>query len=57
MPYAALKMEGHDIKERKIELLRNIDNFGCLVRPWEQPEKISFIWPVRGPSFGGVVKR
>ncbi len=37
-------MEGHDIKESKIELLRNIDNFGCLVRAWEHREKISFIW-------------
>jgi hypothetical protein len=29
---------------------------GCLIRPMELPAKTCFYWPVRGPSFGGVVK-
>jgi hypothetical protein len=53
-PFA--KMEQHHIEHEKLELLRNVDNFGCLVRPMEMAEKTGFVWPVRGPSFGGVVK-
>ena len=53
-PFA--KMEQHHVEQEKLKLLRNVDNFGCLVRPMEMAEKTSFVWPVRGPSFGGVVK-
>jgi hypothetical protein len=53
-PFA--KMEDHHVREKGIEILRNVDNFGCLVRPMEQAARTSFVWPVRGPSFGGVVK-
>ena len=49
-------MEADHIKEKGLQLLRNVDNFGCLVRPMEQAAKTCFVWPVRGPSFGGVVK-
>jgi hypothetical protein len=53
-PFA--KMEKYHIEQQKLQLLRNVDNFGCLVRPMEMVEKTNFVWPVRGPSFGGVVK-
>jgi hypothetical protein len=49
-------MEDDHIKKEKLQIVRNVDNFGCLVRPIEQAAKACFVWPVRGPSFGGVVK-
>lgn len=49
-------MEQHHIETEKLLLLRNVDNFGCLRRPMEQAPITEFVWPVRGPSFGGVIK-
>jgi hypothetical protein len=49
-------MEKHHIETEKLQILRNVDNFGCIRRRWEQAPITEFIWPVRGPSFGGVVK-
>ena len=49
-------MEQHHIETEKRELLRNIDHFGCVRRPMEQAAATEFVWPVRGPSFGGVIK-
>jgi hypothetical protein len=49
-------MEAHHIKDEKLQMLGNVDNFACLVRPMEQAAKTCFVWPVRGPSFGGVEK-
>jgi hypothetical protein len=49
-------MEQHHIETEKLQILRNVDNFGCIRRRWEQAAITEFIWPVRGPSFGGVVK-
>lgn len=49
-------MEKHHIETEKLQILRNVDNFGCVRRQWEQAPVTEFIWPVRGPSFGGVVK-
>jgi hypothetical protein len=48
-------MEDDCIKTEDLNILRNVDNFACLVRPFEQAAKTCFIWPIRGPSFGGVV--
>ena len=44
-------MEQHDIKEKKIEFLRNIDHFACLRRHIEMPQREEFHFPVRGPRF------
>jgi hypothetical protein len=49
-------MENHHIETEKLEILHNVDNFGCLTRRVEEAPHTEFIWPVRGPSFGGVVK-
>jgi hypothetical protein len=49
-------MEKHHIDTEKLLLLRNVDNFGCIRRPMEQAAITEFVWPVRGPSFGGVVR-
>jgi hypothetical protein len=49
-------MEKHHIDAKKLQLLRNVDNFGCIRRRMEQAAIEDFVWPVRGPSFGGVVK-
>jgi hypothetical protein len=49
-------MEKHDMERRKIELLRNVDHFACLRRPMEQAAMHDIYYPVRGPSFGGVIK-
>jgi hypothetical protein len=35
------------------KFLRNVDNFGALRRRWEEAAHNEFVWPVRGPSFGG----
>jgi hypothetical protein len=53
-PFA--NMESHHIVQEKINLLRNIDNFAYLIRRMESAERSKFVWPVRGPSFGGVVR-
>jgi hypothetical protein len=42
-------MEQHNIKERKIKLLRNIDHFACLRRHIEVPQSEEFDFPIRGP--------
>lgn len=52
-PFA--NMEAHSIAEKGVELRRNIDNFGYLRRHWNIAEHSEFVWPVRGPSFGGVI--
>jgi|HubBroStandDraft_6_1064221.scaffolds.fasta_scaffold554835_1 hypothetical protein len=49
-------MEDHHIESEKLEILRNVDNFGCITRRWEEAAINAFIWPVRGPSFGGVIR-
>jgi hypothetical protein len=49
-------MEKHHIETENLKVLRNVDNFGCIRRPMEQAPITEFVWPVRGPSFGGVVK-
>ncbi len=49
-------MEKHHIENENIQLLRNVDNFGCIRRPMEQASILDFVYPVRGPSFGGVIK-
>jgi hypothetical protein len=49
-------MEKHDMEQRKIELLRNVEHFAWLRRPIEQAPMQDIYFPVRGPSFGGVVK-
>lgn len=49
-------MEKHHIESEKLNILRNVDNFGALRRRWEEAPITEFVWPVRGPSFGGVVK-
>ena len=49
-------MEKHHIETEKLQPLRNVDNFGCVRRPMEQAPILDFFWPVRGPSFGGVIK-
>jgi hypothetical protein len=46
-------MELHHIEHEKLTLLRNIDHFGCVIRATEQAKITSFVWPVRGPKFGG----
>jgi hypothetical protein len=33
-----------------------VDRFGCVTRRMEAAPITEFIYPVRGPSFGGVVK-
>lgn len=42
-------MEQHNIQEKKIKLLRNIDHFAFLRRPIEIPRKEEFHFPIRGP--------
>jgi hypothetical protein len=49
-------MEKHHIETEKLNVLRNVDCFGALRRRWEAAPMNEFVWPVRGPSFGGVVK-
>jgi hypothetical protein len=49
-------MEKHHIETEKLQLLRNVDSFGCVQRPMEQAPIVHFVYPVRGPSFGGVIK-
>ncbi|MCK1409298.1 hypothetical protein [Bradyrhizobium sp. 76] len=49
-------MEAHHIEDSKLNLLRNIDAFGSLKRHWDMAQNHEFVWPVRGPSFGGVIK-
>jgi hypothetical protein len=49
-------MEKHHIDHARLAILRNVDNFGCIKRPMHQGSISEFVWPVRGPSFGGVVK-
>jgi hypothetical protein len=49
-------MEKHEIEQRKLKLLRNVDHFACLRRPMEQASMQDIHYPVRGPSFGGVIK-
>jgi ribosomal protein L30 len=45
-------MEQHNIEQKKIELLRNIDHFAWLHRHVERPQKERFYFPIRGPRFG-----
>jgi hypothetical protein len=49
-------MEQHHIETEKLQLLRNVDNFGRVRRPMEHAPIVDFVYPVRGPSFGGVIK-
>jgi ribosomal protein L30 len=42
-------MEQHNIKEKKIKLLRNIDHFGYLRRHIEVPKMEKFHFPIQGP--------
>jgi hypothetical protein len=49
-------MEKHHIDMEKLDLLRNVDHFGCIRRPMEQAAIAEFVLSVRGPSFGGVVR-
>jgi hypothetical protein len=49
-------MEKHHIEAEKLQILRNVDHFGSVRRPAEQAHITEFFYPVRGPSFGGVVK-
>jgi large subunit ribosomal protein L30 len=46
------KMQQHDIEEKKINLLRNVDHFAFLQRPIELAQKQGFYFSVRGPKFG-----
>ncbi|MCH8203419.1 MAG: hypothetical protein IH996_09980 [Proteobacteria bacterium] len=45
-------MEKHDIEERGLQLLRNIDHFAYLERVVTQVERKQLIFPVRGPRIG-----
>jgi hypothetical protein len=45
------RMEQHDIKKKKITLLRNVGHFGFLRRHIEKSEMEEFHFPVRGPRF------
>jgi hypothetical protein len=49
-------MEKHHMDQTKLKLLRNVDNFACLRRAMEQAPMQDIYYPVRGPSFGGVIK-
>jgi hypothetical protein len=49
-------MEKHEMERKGIKLLNNIDHFACLRRPMEQAGMQDIYYPVRGPSFGGVIK-
>lgn len=46
---AFARMEQHYIKEKKINLLRNIDHFAYLRRHIEVPQMEEFHFPIRGP--------
>jgi hypothetical protein len=48
------KMQQHDIKEKNIKLLRNVDHFAFLQRPIESAQKQEFYFPIRGPRFGAA---
>jgi hypothetical protein len=48
-------MELHHIEHEKLSLLRNIDHFAFVRRATEQAKITSFVWPVRGPKFGGPI--
>jgi hypothetical protein len=39
--------------ESNSKFLRNVDDFGVPQRRWEEAAHNEFVWPVRGPSFGG----
>jgi hypothetical protein len=49
-------MENHHIETEKLNVLHNVDNFAALRRRWEEAAHNEFVWPVRGPSFGGVIR-
>src|SRR5260370_37794785 len=49
-------MEKHEMERKGIKLLNNIDHFACLRRAMEQAGMQGIYYPVRGPSFGGVIK-
>jgi hypothetical protein len=53
-PFA--QMEKHHIETEGLKLLHNVDNFGVIRRPMEQARMRDFVYPVRGPAFGGVIK-
>lgn len=42
-------MEQHNIEQKKIRLLRNIDHFAWLRRHIERPQREEFHFPIRGP--------
>jgi hypothetical protein len=44
-------MEQHNMKEKKVELLRNVDHFAWLRRHIERPQLEEFHVPIRGPRF------
>jgi ribosomal protein L30 len=45
-------MEAEAIKEKGIELKKNIDHFAFLQRPIDHARRQKFYYPVRGPQFG-----
>jgi hypothetical protein len=49
-------MEKHHIETEKLQVMHNVDNFGVIRRPMDQATIRDFLYPVRGPSFGGVVR-
>jgi len=49
-------MEKHEMERRGVKLIGNIDHFACLRRSVERARMEDLYYPVRGPSFGGVIK-
>lgn len=44
-------MQQKSIEEKKLKVLRNVDNFAFLERPTQMATKSAFYFPVRGPVF------
>jgi hypothetical protein len=50
-------MEQHHMETHGLQILRNVDYFGCLRRHAEQADLERFTLPVRGPAFGAPPRR
>jgi large subunit ribosomal protein L30 len=46
------EMQRDYIKKKRLNVLRNVDDFAFLERPTESAKKWAFSFPVRGPRFG-----
>jgi hypothetical protein len=49
-------MEQHHIETEGLKLQHNVDNFGVIRRPMHEASMLEFVYPIRGPAFGGVIK-